>query len=118
MAHPYGVPDQFRELVGCWIAGTQPYGYRVVPYRVGTTANDMKLGIFAIKVPLLRFSLSYTLPNSTERTPTDDRENTDRAPRDQKVLFINICFPDIVTYFPKKVDSFSKKVVPFSEKLD
>ena len=70
----------------------------------------MKLGIFAKKVPLLRFPLSYTLPHSTERTPRDDRENTDRTPHDQKVLFINICFPDRVTYFPKKVDSFSKKV--------
>ena len=89
---------------------TQPYGYRVVPYRVGTTANDMKLGIFAIKVPLLRFSLSYTFPKNTDRRPRDDRPTTDRTPRDQKVLFINICFPDRVTYFPKKVDSFSKKV--------
>ena len=54
----------------------------------------------------------------TERTPRDDRDNSDRTPHDQKVLFINICFPDRVTYFPKKVDSFSKKVVPFPEKLD
>ena len=38
MALPYGVPDQPRGLVGCLIAVTQPYGYRVVPYRVGTTA--------------------------------------------------------------------------------
>ena len=38
MAQPYGVPDQFRELVGCWIAVEQPYGYRVVSYRVDTTA--------------------------------------------------------------------------------
>ena len=30
--------------------GTQPYGYRVVPYRVGTTANCMKLGVFPQKV--------------------------------------------------------------------
>ena len=70
------------------------------------------------KSTFLKMTVSFTSLIPSLKTPTDDREMTDRTPRDQKVLFINICFPDRVTYFPKKVDSFSKKVVPFPEKLD
>ena len=35
---------------------TQPYGYRVVPYRVGTTANCMKLGVFPQKVLFVKIA--------------------------------------------------------------
>ena len=42
--------------------------------------------------------------------PTDDRENTERTPRDDREMkkWLNL----------KKVDSISKKVVPFPEKFD
>ena len=67
------------------------------------------------KIKISHLFISY-LPSLIP--PRELREMTDRTPRNQKVLFINIYFPDRVTYFPKKVDSFSKKVVPFPEKLD
>ena len=62
------------------------------------------------KVLFVKISTSFTSLIPCHKTPTDDREMTDRTPRNPKVLFINICFPDRVTYYPKKVDSFSKKV--------
>ena len=43
----------------------------------------------------LRFSYlfypSYTLPSSAERRAGEDRENNGTTPRQQKVLFVNIC---------------------------
>ena len=43
----------------------------------------------------LRFSyliyLSYTLPSSAERRAGEDRANNGTTPRQQKVLFVNIC---------------------------
>ena len=35
--------------------------------------------------------LSYTLPSSAERRAGEDRENNGTNPRQQKVLFVNIC---------------------------
>ena len=46
------------------------------------------------KALLLRFLLiypSYTLPSSAERRAGEDRENNGTTPRQQKVLFVNIC---------------------------
>ena len=78
--------------------------------------SKIEKSTFIKNSPLLYLASFYR--ENTDLRPRDDRENTDRTPHDPKVLFINICFPDIVTYFPKKVDSFSKKVVPFPKKLD
>ena len=58
----------------------------------------------------IKIAVSFTSLIPCLIPPRELREMTDRTPRNQKVLFINICFPDRVTYFPKKVDSFSKKV--------
>ena len=49
----------------------------------------------AQKALFLRFSylfyLSYTLPFSAERRAGEDRANNGTTPRQQKVLFVNIC---------------------------
>ena len=83
MARPYGVPDQFRELVGCWIAVTQPYGYRVVPYRVGTTAECVMFGVLTCKILFLKISPLLYLASA-------HRPTTDRRPRElrKKTLWI------------------------------
>ena len=39
----------------------------------------------------IKIAVSYTLPASTERRAGDDRANSDSTPRQQKVLFVNIC---------------------------
>ena len=51
------------------------------------------------------FSLSYTFPYSTERTPTDDRAKSDTTPCLQKVLFLKIAFL-------KKLSPFLKRFTP------
>ena len=61
-------------------------------------------------------SFSYTLPSSTERTPRDDRENTDRTPYDQKVHFIKIDFLNSLTPFLKKLTAFLKRLTAFLNK--
>ena len=43
-----------------------------------------------LKIYLLIY-LSYTLPSSAERRAGEDRENNGTTPRQQKVLFVNIC---------------------------
>lgn len=43
-----------------------------------------------IKICLL-FYPSYTLPSSAERRAGEDRANNGTTPRQQKVLFVNIC---------------------------
>jgi hypothetical protein len=43
-----------------------------------------------LKIFLLIY-LSYTLPSSAERRAGEDRENNGTTPRQQKVLFVNIC---------------------------
>ena len=43
-----------------------------------------------LKIFLLIY-LSYTLPSSAERRAGEDRANSDTTPRQQKVLFVNIC---------------------------
>ena len=43
-----------------------------------------------LKIFLLIY-LSYTLSSSADRRAGDDRENNGTPPRQQKVLFVNIC---------------------------
>ena len=43
-----------------------------------------------LKIFLLIY-LSYTLPSSAERRAGEDRANNGTTPRQQKVLFVNIC---------------------------
>ena len=56
--------------------GTQPYGYRVVPYRVGTTAKCMSIG----KSTFLKIALSFPSLIPCLIPPTDDRLTTERTP--------------------------------------
>ena len=56
---------------------------------------ELYSGTFSRKSTFLKIFLliypSYTLPSSAERRAGDDRANADSTPRQQKVLFVNIC---------------------------
>jgi hypothetical protein len=60
------------------------------------------------------------LPYSTERTPTDDRENSEgtptQLPASKKALFLRL-LPKKVVPLPKKVDSFPKTIDYFPKIL-
>ena len=57
--------------------------------------SRMIFGCFSRKSTFLKIFLliylSYTLPSSAERRAGEDRENNGTTPRQQKVLFVNIC---------------------------
>ena len=63
-----------------------------------------------VKCSFLRFSLSYTLPISTERTPTDDRENSDSTPCLQKSTFLKIGFLKKLSAFLKRLTKDLKRL--------
>ena len=72
------------------------------------TANMGRIALF------FRFTSLIRSPTP----PTDDRENSDSTPCDQKVLFVKIGLPKAVTDIPKKVSTFPKKVDSFPDKVN
>ena len=63
-------------------AVTQPLGYRVVSYRVDTTARSIMFGTFYHTHTFLKIAVSFPSLIPSSIPPTDDREMTDRTPRD------------------------------------
>ena len=94
-----------------------PYAPRVKDQ--GRTKDKPRMNLrtpYPQKCCLLRFPffyLSYTLPYSTERTPTDDRDNSDSTPCLQKVLFLKIAFLKRLTHILKLLTIFLKRFPHF-----
>ena len=70
----------------------------------------MMFGVLTCKILFLKIYFSYTLPNFTDRTPTDDRENSDSTPCLQKVLFVKIGVLKKFPPFLKKLTHFLKSL--------
>ena len=61
-------------------AVTQPLGYRVVSYRVDTTAHSIIFGVFPLKSTFIKIAFSFISLIPTLIPPTDDRETTEGTP--------------------------------------
>ena len=57
------------------------------------------------------------MPYFTERTPTDDRENSDSTPRLQKVLFLKIAFLKKLSPFLKRLTKDLKRLAQYLTKF-
>ena len=68
-------------------AVTQPLGYRVVSYRVDTTAHSIIFGVFPLKSTFLKIAISFPFLIPCLIPPRDDRENTERTPREERQNF-------------------------------
>ena len=73
------------------------------------------------KVQFVKIALSFTSLIPCLKTPSDDRENTEKTPTQlpasKKALFLRL-LPKKVVCIPKKVDSFPEKVYSFPETVD
>ena len=63
------------------------------------------------KVLLLRFAFRYTFHPSTERSPRDDRENSDSTPYPQKCFLLRLGFLKRLTPFLKRLTQFLKSLL-------
>ena len=66
-------------------AVTQSLGYRVVSYRVDTTAKSIMFGTFYQTHTFVKISTSFTSLISCHKTPTDLRETSEGTPRELPV---------------------------------
>ena len=117
-----GIPYQLRTIHALFthnrrtIHGQYTDNKRTIPYT--SSEDEDTISAFTpytlhptlsriLRLPSLFTSLTF--PYSTERTPTDDREDSERRPYEKKALFLRLS-PKKVDLIPEKVDSLPKKV--------